>query len=323
LMLRNRSYARGRVHAESYGNPPVVVYAPHDGRHGNFFDAAYGAIANRPDWMRRFDKVHAQASRSLPKPQPDPARRWRELDSSMSSDALLMNIFCTPGVAESAQVRNALGVEDDAEPIFGWKARVPLANGRFDRTEIDMRLGSLLIEAKLTESDFQSRAAPIVEAYVDFDAVFDRDLLPRLEIAAAQWMRASEFPENESQELESLVGDPESFSSIDSCFRAPGVAGYSSYQLIRNVLAVHATRGSFCVLHDERRPDLREEWFRVMAAVRSAAMRVRLKVLTWQELAAILPAALQEFLDLKYGIVAPGMVPSPVGESAGCADRFF
>jgi len=42
----------------------------------------------------------------------------------------------------------------------------------------------------------------------------------------------------------------------------------------------------------------------VMAAVKSAEMRVRLKVLTWQELAALLPEGWQEFLDRKYGIVA-------------------
>ena len=88
-MLRNRNYARGHAHVESYGSAPVIVYEPENGRHGNFFDPAYEAIAANPDWMRRFDKVHAQAARSLPKPQFDPARRWRELDSSMSSDALL------------------------------------------------------------------------------------------------------------------------------------------------------------------------------------------------------------------------------------------
>ena len=96
------------------------------------------------------------------------------------------------------------------------------------------------------------------------------------------------------------------FLRSNTSFRAPGEAGYASYQLIRGVLAAHAAECSFCVLHDERRPDLREEWFQVMAAVRSAELRVRLKVLTWQELAALLPPALQEFLDLKYGIVAPG-----------------
>ena len=67
-------------------------------------------------------------------------------------------------------------MDAEAAPIFGWKARVPLAPmGAFDRTEVDMRLGSLLVEAKLTEVGFQSRAAQIVEAYRDFDAVFDRD----------------------------------------------------------------------------------------------------------------------------------------------------
>ncbi len=214
--------------------------------------------------MRRFDKVHAQAARSLPKPQLEPARRWRELDSSMSSDALLMNIFCTPGVAESTAIRNALGVDAEAVPIFGWKARVPLASGRFDRTEVDMRFGSLLVEAKLTEVGFQSRAAGIVEAYRDFDSVFDRDRLPRVEIATSRWMRASEFPENESQEFESVVADPALFSRVDPSFRAPGEAGYASYQLIRSVLAAHAAGCSFCVIHDERRPDLREEWFKIL-----------------------------------------------------------
>ena len=320
LAARNRGYARGRAHVESYGSAPVIVYEPNGGRHGNFFDPAYAAILARPGWMRRFDKIHAQAARSLPKPQSNIARRWRELDSSMSSDALLMNIFCTPGVAESSAVRTMLGVDDGAEPIFGWKARVPLADGRFDRTEVDLRFGSLLVEAKLTEADFQSRSAAVVESYRDFDEVFDRDRLPRTEIATTRWMQASEFPENASQELESLVGDPALFSPLESSFRSPGEEGYASYQLIRNVLAAHATGSSFCVIHDERRPDLREEWFEVMAAVKSAELRTRLKVLTWQELAVLLPEALQEFLDRKYGIVAPGKTPSPIEEASGLAD---
>ena len=333
LCLRNRRYARGdksspRVHVESYGNPSVIVYAPQDGRHGNFFDAAYAAIAARSEWMRRFDKVHAQAARSLPKPELEPARRWRELDSSMSSDALLMNVFCTPGVAESAAIQNALGVEAGSEPVFGWKARVPLTSGRFDRTEVDLKLSSLLVEAKLTEGDFQSREASIVEAYRDFDEVFERELLPRLELFVVRRKEAAEFPEAWSQEFESVV-DSTMPSAIQNALQAnspsalaaeahntlrASVPGYVSYQLIRNVLAAYAAGCSFCVLHDERRPDLREEWFQVMAAVKSAEMRVRLKVLTWQELAAYLPDQLQEFLDLKYGIVAPGKIASPVEE---------
>lgn len=313
LVLRNRRYAQNRAHVESYGNPPVIVYAPQDGRHGNFFDPAYAALMANPGWIRRFGKIHAQAARTLPRAE----RRWRELDSSMSSDALLMNIFCTPGIAESTALLNALGVERGAQPVFGWKARVPLNHGRFDRTEVDMRFGSLLVEAKLTEADFQTRIAPIVEAYQDFDLIFDRDLLPRVEIVEARPKRASEFPENYSQEFESVIADPESFSIVDAVIRAQGEAGYASYQLIRNVLAAHMAQCSFCLMHDERRPDLREEWFRVMAAVRSAELRVRLKVITWQELAAYLPDELQEFLDWKYGIVAPGKIASVVADPPG------
>jgi len=315
LMARSRIYARGRAHVESYGSEPVVVYEPDGGRHGNFFDAAYAAICASPGWMRRFDKVHTQAARSLPRPTLDAKRRWRELDSSMSSDALLMNVFCTPGVVDSARLQGALGVETGAPPEFGWKAKVPLSNGRFDRTEVDMRLGSLLVEAKLTEADFQRRSAAIVEAYRDFDAVFDRELLPRAAIATARPRRASEFPEDNSQEFESLVADPDLFPELiapadDPIVDAPAEPGYESYQLIRNVLAAHATGASFCVLYDARRPDLREAWFEVMAAVKSAEPRVRLKVMTWQELAAYLPEKLQEFLDVKYGIVAPGRAAS-------------
>jgi len=201
LGLRNRTYARGRAHVESYGGFPVVVYAPDEGRHGNFFEPTYDAIAARPDWLKRFDKVHSQG-RSLPKPTLDPARRWRELDSSMSSDALLMNVFCAPGVADSIAVRRMLGVTGEDEPIFGWKARVPLTNGRFDRTEVDMRWGDLLVEAKLTESDFQCREAKIVESYRDFDSVFDRELLERVEIRTKRRREAVELAEEFTQEWE-------------------------------------------------------------------------------------------------------------------------
>lgn len=341
LGLRNRRWAQGHAHVESYGNPPVIVYAPEHPtdedlvadtrRHGNFFDAAYAAIVARPEWMRRFDKIHAQG-RAIPRA--DSGRRWRELDSSMSSDALLMNVFCTPGVAEAPAVRRTLGVDGEDPPVFGWKARVPLKGGRFDRTEVDMRLGSLLVEAKLTEGDFQSKAAAVVEAYRDFDVVFERELLPRMRLKAGRRREATEFPEDYSQEFEEYRPDDGNLDRVQysdplasadrlaavraDATSAVGDAGYASYQLIRNVLAAYAQGCSFCVIHDERRRDLREAWFEVMAAVKSAEMRGRLKVLTWQELAGMLPEELQEFLDRKYGIVAPGRVASPLGETADC-----
>jgi hypothetical protein len=319
LGLRNRQWARGRAYVESYGNPPVIVYHPENSRHGNFFDTAYAAIATHPEWLRRFGKIHT-GQKSLPKTES--SRRWRELDSSMSSDALLMNVFCTPGVAESPALRRALGVETDEPPVFGWKARVPLKSGHFDRTEVDMRLGSLLVEAKLTEADFQAKAAAVVEAYRDIDAVFDRELLPRVQLATKRRREPAEFPEDYSQEFEEVSPETAGIGFLAPPLPTPASvaadrstapeSGYASYQLIRNALAAYAQGLSFCVIHDARRPDLREAWFEVMAAVKSAEMRVRLKVLTWQELAAMLPDDLQNFLDCKYGIVAPGREASPV-----------
>ena len=77
---------------------------------------------------------------------------------------------------------------------------------------------------------------------------------------------------------------------------------YRGYQLIRNVLAAQALECSFCVLLDARRPDLREQWYAVMRCVRPPELRVRCKVLTWQELKGVLPRKLQSFLKEKYGI---------------------
>ena len=189
----------------------------------------------------------------------------------MSSDALLINVFCCPGTL-NARERSSLGVDDESQPEFGVKARVPLTTGRFDRTEVDMRIGNLLVEAKLTESGFQQKTKPVVEGYRNFKNAFDRKLLPQTKDT------------------------------------------YLGYQLIRNVLAASAMECSFCVLLDERRPDLLEQWYAVMRAVRSADLRVRCKVLTWQELSDALPDDLALFLDEKYGIVPPGRVASPYGD---------
>src|SRR5436190_14040320 len=138
LCARNSAYATAHrlPHVLSYGEMPVVVYEPRSGAvgHGNFLDASYAAILRRPEWGRRLEKVHSQAARSLPRAE----RSWKELDSCMSSDALLMNVFCHPKVLKRPAVAALLGIEIGAVPEFGVKARVPLRSGRGDRTEIDM-----------------------------------------------------------------------------------------------------------------------------------------------------------------------------------------
>jgi len=41
-----------------------------------------------------------------------------------------------------------------------------------------------------------------------------------------------------------------------------------------------------------------------LRAVRSCELRSRMALLSWQELAAVMPDVVQEFLGEKYGIVA-------------------
>ena len=42
-----------------------------------------------------------------------------ELDTCMSSDALLMNIFCHPGALQNSRVLALLDAELGATPLFG------------------------------------------------------------------------------------------------------------------------------------------------------------------------------------------------------------
>lgn len=261
LSQRAEQYARNNrlPHCLSYGQLPTVCFDCYDdgSRHGNFLPSTYRAILRNPNWRRRLRKVHSQGRKSLPRHE-NGIRR--ELDACTSSDALLMNVFCFPGVFRSGRVCSMLDLKPLAIPDFGFQARVPLANGKFDRTEVDVRLGDLLIEAKLTESDFQKAPRAVVRAYRDFDEVFDRECLLQT------------------------------------------THDYESYQLIRNVLAAHASGCAFCVLTDARRPELIEGCYAVLKCVRQVDLRVRCKVLTWQELAKVLPRRLREFLGEKYGI---------------------
>jgi hypothetical protein len=180
LAERAQKFAQSEAlpHSVSYGEVPIVCFAPYenDSRHGNFLPGSYQAIRGNRVWERRLAKVHTQGRRSFPSHE---HRRWMELDSCASSDALLMNIFCHPSVSRDDRVSALLGAEPGLPPCFGYKARVPLANGRFDRTEVDLRVGDLLIEAKLTESDFQSATKVVLSAYRDFSDVFDHQQLPQ------------------------------------------------------------------------------------------------------------------------------------------------
>jgi len=259
LSTRNQQIAimNGSLHELTAGEMPSVIFGCNESRqHGNFYPASWRNICTNPEWAERLAKVHTASRRARPRA----AWRWKELDCANSSDALLMNIFCCRRTLRNSALSSMLGVPSGLVPQFGFRPGIPLRSGKTDRTEIDMKLGDLLVEAKLTETDFQSAPARMIARYRDLAEVFD-------------------------------PGEP--MMSGDT------VRGY---QLIRGVLAAHATGGSFCVLCDARRPDLIENWYSIMRAVKSCVLRRRLQLLTWQELTAVLPKSLQKFLAAKYGI---------------------
>ena len=176
LSHRNRARAARFAAEMSYSQVPSIIYAENEaGEHGNFLSASYQRILQQPDWKARLAKVYT-GSRFLPRKAD---RTRRELECATSSDALLMNIFCYPGVLRRAAVCSLLGIETGLHPAFGVRPGIPLQNGAQDRSETDLRLGKLFIEAKLTEGDFQTARCDLVQRYRDLESVFDVARLPR------------------------------------------------------------------------------------------------------------------------------------------------
>jgi hypothetical protein len=247
-------------HYLSLGQSPTVLFptAADRSSHGTFHSDSWRAITANATWANRLKKVHPQVD-ALP---PEMRATARELDSSNSSDALLMNCFCFPGAVP--RIMKGLGLWESigstALPEFGVKAKLPMTQNRQDATELDMKIGSYIFEAKLTESDFTSSAVDHVREYTDFNAGFDDSVL----------------------------------RVVDSEFKG--------YQLIRNVLAAFHLNATLIVLLDQRRPDLLQEWWAVHAAIRDAPLRLRCGFRTWQQVAAASPPLLAAFLSGKYGL---------------------
>lgn len=271
--LRRELAARGLARADrcvcevGYGRTPAVLYAEETaGVHGNFLRASYRRIVANPAWAQRLSKAYTGGDKL-----PRRGDRWRgELECTTSSDALLMNVFCYPGVLRRRGVCALLGVEAGLQPAFGVRAALPMHRGEIDRTELDMCLGtsscgSTLVEAKLTEGGFGKAAPERVLRYLGIEEVFDVAALPRVGAAIA------------------------------------------GYQVVRGVLAALGRDGRYLVLLDDRRADLKEICLRVLMAARTEAVRQKLQLCTWQELAGTLTGPVQAFLAEKYGIEArPG-----------------
>ncbi|NLI65332.1 MAG: hypothetical protein GX380_01165 [Tissierellia bacterium] len=133
----------------------------------NFHPASFNNIIKHPSWNLRLKKPHPYFEREV-----------LEMQSSNSSDALLMNIFCHPNIKEWKGIRDLLDIEESDEIIFGWKG-VGFENETSYITEVDMKIGDCIIEAKLTENSFTEKDLSIVLGYENIHEVFDIDMLTK------------------------------------------------------------------------------------------------------------------------------------------------
>lgn len=129
----------------------------------NFNPDSYSNINSNSKWKKRIGKTLTEFPDTL------------EMQSSNSSDAILMNIFCNPKIIDWKGIKKLFKITDFDEFVFGWKPY--FSNEKSHRTEIDLKFNDIIIEAKLTESDFKLKDPEIVEAYDNFSLVFDRTLL--------------------------------------------------------------------------------------------------------------------------------------------------
>jgi hypothetical protein len=86
---------------------------------------------------------------------------------------LLMNIVCCRRTLRNPALSSMQGVPSGLVPQFGFRPGILLRTGKTDRTEIDMKLGVLLVEAKLMETDCQAVSTRMIARYRDLEEVFD------------------------------------------------------------------------------------------------------------------------------------------------------
>jgi hypothetical protein len=132
----------------------------------SFHPDSYENISKHAEWESRTLKSHPNV------------HGVKEMQSSNSSDALLMNIFCHPLIRKWSGVKKVIG--SDLEFVsFGFPGAIQLCSGEADTTEIDLSLTDSLCEAKLTETDFTKKRPSVVENYAGLKEAFHIDALPR------------------------------------------------------------------------------------------------------------------------------------------------
>lgn len=136
----------------------------------SFHPDTFANIDNNSNYKDRLKKNHS----SVP--------GFNEMQSSNSSDALLMNLFAHPKIKEWKSLRDLISIDQSDNIEFGWNPF--FANETNTKTEIDMKIGNSIFEAKLTEKDFTQKVLKTVLTYSNIENIIDLQDLTNNDIVA-------------------------------------------------------------------------------------------------------------------------------------------
>lgn len=125
----------------------------------SFHPDTFANICKNIAYKKRLDKTHPNVP------------GFKEMQSSNSSDALLMNIFAHPKIKEWKSLRDLISIDQSDKIEFGWNP--VFANETNHKTEIDMKIGNSIFEAKLTEKDFTQKELKVVLTYSNVENIID------------------------------------------------------------------------------------------------------------------------------------------------------
>ena len=249
-----KNYGNAYAHPNELKNSSVIF----NDISYSFQKDSWNAISGNSSYSTRTNKIHPNTQTKVP--------ALFEMQSSNSSDALAMNIFCHPSFKNWKGITNLFQVGNITSIEFGFQAKVLKTNQdqvTEDNTEVDVLINkNIIAECKLAEADFCVKDKHVVEQYSEFKNVFHTNLLKQ------------------------------------------SPTHYDNYQLIRNILAANQHNAQFVLICDMRRPDLAQRFLRTVTCIKDDYLNLRTncRIIYWQDLAKVVGEDLRKFLDEKYGI---------------------
>jgi hypothetical protein len=259
LTLRAITYAQRNCLPHFLSKGGTIFFEPYldaSGvtRHGNFFAPSYQIIRHDPEWAGMLNHGVANAN-AIPRLKQGVAM---ETDSSCSTAALAMSLFCLPEINEA--VASILKVEA-GRPRFAGEIKSSGRRKKSREFEPDIILngGGVYVWAVLTES-----------------------------LTGA--MTVSELEQHPSIQR---------FADLNRLAVSGGIVRYAD--VLKMYLTAQQNNARFVLIIDQRRQDLAKAYRKIMQAAKSSDIG---SLLTWQDLAKVLPGDAKAFVQQKYGIEA-------------------